>query len=398
MKIMKLVLSLLMVTLSFDINKELFGKTEPVIFTDAKTASVPCPKLPQKFDADGIQVCPEIDTPWAVMRCAISQARTFHKPSMPEKKNMNQMVIALKEGRTAEAKTFAANNGLVMCRTTKYDKQKNIIDKYLLIYTRPGVSTYSGPFLMYREINAVPLILQTPHDLVDNTHSAVKEAFTQTRSLALMSNGQKKDIAEDKSMCAGRKISDSAHSLQNLHWTLHVSLTNNFPEAKVFQIHGMKGPGCICVNSLSKTDKDKFMYAVTSSISRYFSDRDTVFKGRLRSCATGTLLNHQSQCNFNKAWIQGRHLTGSTSNTECKTGSKDLDRFVGCEFDVNLMKPSVFVGIFRDLEKNYFSEKSVSYSSRIVSDDSIYDEFIDPSDKDADIDTEFEDGGSLYDE
>ena len=68
------------------------------------------------------------------------------------------------------------------------------LDSYLLLYTKPGVKSYSGPFLLLRETNPSKVIVISPHDGSDGTHSSTKKALEDSHALAVVSNGHKKGI------------------------------------------------------------------------------------------------------------------------------------------------------------------------------------------------------------
>jgi hypothetical protein len=109
------------------------------------------------------------------------------------------------------------------------ERAKTPDDSYLIIYTKPGIKNYFGPFLMLREINASKLIIVSPHDGTDNTSIDTKLAFKNTRALALISNGCPHFSRE----------SDFVHSENTLGYNVMKRLMKVTDKIIVLHIHGM---------------------------------------------------------------------------------------------------------------------------------------------------------------
>lgn len=164
--------------------------SEPALAED-----VPCPQIDlAKRDTDGMPWCPDAvkeNSAFAVYRCALKQAKSFHNPTAQEKADMGALISTWKDirekgkspERAAGYLARAAKLNLQACRV------KDGGDSYLVTYVKPGIKNYSGPFLLLRETRASRFVVLSPHDDTDSTHSSSKLALQKTHALAVVSNG-----------------------------------------------------------------------------------------------------------------------------------------------------------------------------------------------------------------
>jgi len=294
------------------------------------------------LDTDGIPICPHrksdkqgyLEDPWALMRCGYKQSKTYEEPNDNQKLNMRNYIIALKSKDPVQILDSITKTDLRVCRIKKPN------DPILLSVVKPGVSDYTGGFLLFRENqDNSNLFIQTLHDTTDYTHSAPKIGFMKSKAFALLSNGAPKNIAIQKSSSdRSRKISDTPHSTQNLVWIQHKAITTLYPDSVVIHIHGMKGDGIIATNGLgASAEEGSLMRKFGSVITNVFKDKDPQFKSRLRSCSGGSGLSIQKNCKLNSAWEQVKDLS--------KSG-----RVIGFETGMNIMKNDFFINLFAGLE------------------------------------------------
>ena len=226
-----------------------------------------CPKS-EEVDFDGMSLAPKevLETSaWAVFRCAINQARTWKPPSKNEKLFQGNMLEAFAEskinGISKKTTDIILENadklGLQVMRVRKdsqkdskkdSDNQKDSLDdsvddSFLLIFTKPGVKDYNGPFFMLRETKSSKVILLVPHDLNDGTHSDTKLALANSSALAVISNGHNKGIDPKADFV------DHSNTLGSIALR---QLQDLFPKPVVLMIHGKKGSKSIQYNSRSK--------------------------------------------------------------------------------------------------------------------------------------------------
>ncbi len=251
-----------------------------------------CVSWDAPFDKDNIQFCPDVSTPWSIMNCPWSQGKTFDDPTGADKRNMNSLIVSLKNKNSNDIIAYSSKLKLRVCRRIL----KN--DSYLIFVTRPKVNDYSGPFIMFRETDSDPIFIQSPHDGSDGTSVITKEVFENTKSLFLISNGQSKGLSDKKAKCVrNRKTSDVAHSTNNLFWYAHKAITLNFPETVVIQVHGSAGNGLKCTNSLARKVEDTSAINVFAlSVKNVFSGRPKDFMDKLEICNPGTVLNEAKKC------------------------------------------------------------------------------------------------------
>lgn len=155
---------------------------------DPKT---PCPQIDLKVkDRDGVPFCPcevKAGTAWAVFRCAVQQATSFHAPTEPEKMSMTNMLQGWQNHISEEVMKAAEQLNLQVCRVSQLNKAQP--DTYLVIYVKPGVTDYSGPFFMLRETKHSKVLVIGPHDDSDSTWEDTKLATSATLAMGTVSNG-----------------------------------------------------------------------------------------------------------------------------------------------------------------------------------------------------------------
>lgn len=147
-----------------------------------------CPQLdPEKKDTDEVMFCPSevrsSSSAWAVFRCAADQATSFHNPTDEEKAAMDTLLNAWSDGETETLLEAADYLGLQVCRTP---------DSILLLYAKPGIKDYSGPFMMLREKDYSKVLIISGHDDSDATFSDTKAAMQASRAMAVISNGHRR--------------------------------------------------------------------------------------------------------------------------------------------------------------------------------------------------------------
>jgi hypothetical protein len=217
-------------------------------------ADAPCPQIDQSVkDVDGMPFCPSVVTEtsaYGVFRCSLEAARKWHVYTKGEKGAMQQLLQAWKANRsgitvanTASLLTAADNLNLQACRVKAKD------DSYVLVYTKPKVSTYSGPFMMLRETKASKFVIISPHDDSDGTFADTKKAFANSSSLAMVSNGHKRGNVTAETCGNERQQGDMVHQPQgcNLGTETIFMLTAMFNGdgemgTIMLHIHGMKNP------------------------------------------------------------------------------------------------------------------------------------------------------------
>ncbi len=235
---------------------KLFLLTLFLLASPSYAADAPCAQINQAIkDTDGMPFCPAVVTEtsaFAVFRCALEQARSFHTIKNGEKGSMRQLLTAWKANRsgitaanTASLLAAADNLDLQACRV----KQKD--DSYLLVYTKKGVSNYSGPLMMLRETKASKFVIISPHDDSDGTHTDTKKAFAYSSALAMISNGHKRgNVTANAEHCGSeRQEGDMVHQPEgcNFGTATIFALTSMFNEPGemgtiMLHIHGMKNP------------------------------------------------------------------------------------------------------------------------------------------------------------
>lgn len=156
-----------------------------------------CPQIDPKItDPDGMPLCPDKVnqvSAFVVFSCAMNQAKSFHAPTKPEKGFIDDLLAAHKAADVKKLMSTAGSLNLQMCRA------KNDGKSTLLAYTKPGVTDYSGPFMMMKEGVHSKVILIGPHDDSDGTYADTKKAVVDSDAMLLFSNGHKRgNVGADK--------------------------------------------------------------------------------------------------------------------------------------------------------------------------------------------------------
>ena len=303
----------------------------------ASAKEVGCEQIDQsKKYPDGIPYCPEIiktNTAFAVTRCAFDQAKAWHPAREGEKKDMNELVQGLKDGDAKAILENADSLRLQVCRSEKDG------DKFLLMYTKPGVKDYSGPFLMYREGNQTSgVVIQAPHDGQDGTNRSTRAAFQDSNALALISNGHKRTLSGRKKTMYGSAFpSDWAHTKTDLGYTAFLAFKNKFPESVHLHIHGL------AANRIMATDSVGWKSAHT-------------LRGAFIAASKKALIGREGfdvvAWRFN-GWVTGLAMTMN----EGGKGRKDNERWVGAEISVRLhANTNVVTKIVTNLEADYLKK------------------------------------------
>ena len=207
-------------------------------------------------DFDGMPFCPDVvkdNSAAAVFNCARGQTTVWHAGTPKEKENLAGIISAFKrsvdEGisyvTTSQILDNADKLNLQACRV-KNDRVylgKAEKDSYLLLYTKPGVKTYSGPFLMLREINPSKVIVISPHDGTDGTHADTKIALENSHALAVVANGHPKGMTNQ---------SDFVDHSDSMGAAAVRQLNMRFPKSVYLHIHGMKASDHVLYRSRSK--------------------------------------------------------------------------------------------------------------------------------------------------
>ncbi len=225
---------------------------------------VPCAQiLPEKY-GDGMYKCPDVVSEfsaWAVFRCAMDQAKHFHIPSAENKESMYNLLKTFKRKKnvgpsrvlTTKILKHASELDLQVCRVRKDD----INDSYLLFYTMPGISNYSGPFLLLRESNSSKVIIVSAHDDTDGTFADTKVGFQESMAFATISNGNNRRDVDGPN-------SDFVHnSTENLGtYTVEV-MGQLWPKYVWLNIHGMKNNRQVLLRSRNQALERSFMDAIS---------------------------------------------------------------------------------------------------------------------------------------
>ena len=211
------------------------------IFGDDKK-KIPCPQIDQNVkDPDGMPLCPEQvkeQSAWAVYRCAVEQARSFHDATKDEKANMSILLEGWQAGNTADVLAAADKLHLQACRVKQTRDGKP--DSFLLVYVKPKITDYSGPFMMLRETKHSKVLIIGPHDDSDGTYADTKLATSETFAMGTISNGHKRGNVRKPGM--GR-TDDFVHSdgpEQNLGTFVVKKICDMNKTSVVLHVHGMK--------------------------------------------------------------------------------------------------------------------------------------------------------------
>lgn len=207
-------------------------------------AEAPCPQLnPENKDADGVMFCPlevKANTVWAVYRCAIEQANSFRAPTPLEKKNMSLMLEGWQYAKTDQLLKAAEALNLQVCRVSQYYQAQK--DTYLVIYVKPGVRDYTGPFFMLRETRHSKVLIIGPHDDTDGTWNDTKLATSLTLSMGTISNGHQRSKVRKEGDPKG--YADFVHTPGGSNADLGTyaveKICNLNAASVVFHVHGMR--------------------------------------------------------------------------------------------------------------------------------------------------------------
>jgi hypothetical protein len=307
----------------------------------ADASSVPCAQIdPYQTDQDTMPLCPDVvkqNSASAVFRCAIQQTKVWHPPTDKERQHLFGILSAFKTsvnegpsyGTTQDIKENADALGLQVCRV-KNDRTyqgKAERDSYLLVYTKPDVRTYSGPFLMLRETNPSKVIVLSPHDGSDGTNTSTKKALEDSHALAVISNGHNKGITHQSDFV------DHMNTLGAIA-TRHMNML--FPKSVFLHIHGMsKG--------------DHVLYRSRSALLGNAFKKGIVNYTNIRNDAFG---------NFNAGYVTDSIIKSPFSlKTEIPTR-------------IHLGNPSALGGLVRTIEENAWAWPSASDALEVNIDDS----------------------------
>lgn len=200
------------------------------------------------MDIDGIQFCDKnvIDfNAWSVYKDAINQAREslWTSPTQDQKDNSDLLIDLISKllnnyktyGQLTieNVDSFKAISSQILITADKLNLQcvraKIPTDSYLLFYTKPGIKNYNGSFMMIREFNYSDIIIISPHDGTDQTHSDTKLAFKNSKAFCCFSNGHHKWSREQ----------DFSHTVNTLGYYTLVKLCTLIQNPILLNIHGM---------------------------------------------------------------------------------------------------------------------------------------------------------------
>lgn len=294
----------------------------------------------------------QTDNAWAVMGCAFNQAKTWHAATEPEKVIMRHLIQGLREANSTAILTNTDALKLQVCRSQAAEKDGSI-DSFLVMYTKPGVNNYSGPFLMWREGDKTSgLIIQSPHDGTDNAHESTKRAFQESNAQAMLSNGHQKGISAKSTGEKAHFSSDWAHSRADLGYAAFIAIRNQLPASVHLHVHGCKAREIMVTDAVgwdgAKHDfKDAFMKAAqdeldSQGIQNTFKVTPWRFDG----------------------WTIGKALTTGPDGK----GRMANQRFVGTEMYVGLHSRPLFLAkVVKRLEADYLKKPRATTPDKPVS-------------------------------
>jgi hypothetical protein len=217
-----------------------------------------CPQIdPNVKDPDGMPLCPEAvnqTSAWAVYRCAIEQANSFHAPTAAEKSSVSSLLNAYRNKDINSMLMSSSALSLQMCRA------KTAQTSILLAYVKPGVKDYSGPFMMMKETNHSKVILIGPHDDSDGTYADTKKAMVESDAMFLFSNGHKRGHVGTDRTNNGDFVHEPVE--QNLGTYAVQEMGRLFPGHVWLHVHGMKDRTKILYRSRSAQLSQAFEKAV----------------------------------------------------------------------------------------------------------------------------------------
>ncbi len=197
------------------------------------------------LDIDNMPIAPAsiANDTWSVFGSAMNQGNSFHMPTQVEKDLTMKILTNFKTSTingispetTKNIMAAASKLGLYVCRVKTI--KNNVPDSYLLLYTKPGIRSYSGAFMMLRETKHSKVIILSPHDDSDGTYSDTKLGMANSYALALFSNGHRRgrvSTTHDQ-----YRASDIVHSMNNLGTYAVTQFCKLFPNSVFLHIHGM---------------------------------------------------------------------------------------------------------------------------------------------------------------
>lgn len=301
----------------------------------AENKAVGCPKidLAKKYD-DGIPYCPEQvkDNAFVVTRCAFDQAKQWHRATEQEKNDMSKLVSGLLKKDAKEVLARTDKLKLQVCRSAKDG------DSFLLMYTKPGVKDYSGPFLMYREGDQTSgVVIHSPHDGQDGTHASTKAAFQNSNALALISNGHPRRIS-GRAGKTGPYPSDWAHTSSDLGYQAFQAFKIQEKSSVHLHVHGLAANKVMVTDSVG-WDGPKHLLR-------------TAFIEAMGKALTGRSGFTVEAWRFN-GWITGLAMT----QNEKGPGRAANERWIGMEVSVRLhQNTNVLSKAIVNLENDYLKK------------------------------------------
>lgn len=238
-----------------------------------------CPQIdPKNIDNDGMPLAPSevAASPvgaWSVFRCAIEQAKTYHVPTQDEITHMHTLLDAFNQsklnGITKDTTKIILDNAdalsLQVCRLKTM--RGNNVDSILLFYTKPGITDYSGPFMMLRETKSSLAVILSPHDGSDGTFAATKLGMQNTYALACFSDGHHRTTVSHGDINLKRE-SDWCHCKSvdlNLGDVAIAKLADLYPHQVALMLHGSADPHVCLVHCRDDNMKAVFEKALADN-------------------------------------------------------------------------------------------------------------------------------------
>jgi len=254
-----------------------------------ETDTSQCPQVNMNIlDPDGMPLAPPevLTSPqsaWCVFSCAMSQATSFHVPTVQEKNlivNILQTFATSKAngGPTVETTKQIMDDAkalnLIVCRVKSSKTIKNtdgttstVPDNILLFYTLPGVKNYSGPFMMLRETKSSKFVIYGPHDDSDGTFATTKVGMMNSYAIACFSNGHKRGSVSGGDLNLYRE-SDWVHCKgvnDNLGTVAIAHFASIYPGQVSILFNGIADPTKCMVHSRNTNMQNVFEKAVMAN-------------------------------------------------------------------------------------------------------------------------------------
>ncbi len=316
----------------------------------------------QAKDTDGVPLCPAISgtNPWEYMDCAFQQAKAFHPPTAQELSYLETTLLSLSEKNVSQAMKAAAYLGLQTCRN------KNAGDSYVVMTTIPGLKTYVGPFITYREKNASEVVIQDGHVQDCNWGGYPQELFLNTHAILAITNGYPRALSGSKvKTCWGASYeSDGTHNENNLFYRANLMAAQLWPTSVFFQLHGMKNRGTMITNSLSwDVGPNSLLYAFAAELKKVLQgsiDKDPSYLAALGVCGKTKTPLTNIVCDLTATWIEGRYMDGS-KDPVCANGNDNTNRWIGLEEGPEILDhPEIMTAVLRALEENYLKGQKIN--------------------------------------